>query len=396
MRILVVSPFQPHPDADHGGAVYLGVLLKALAKEAECCCVAFQQRGRLPEIPGVQLHLLPLPANAELGAAQLLRRRIRLARDWTLGRLPLVVAKHRSQEFRRLLHKVQQDFRPQVAMLEFAVMAQYLPDLQGCPRVFTDHEHGQAIPANLGPGSMGQDRDARLWQAYQQRYYPQAELLQALSSEDAQALQQSMGPTLQKPVGIRPPLVAVPKQAVQPAQTAQVMLFLGDYRHHPNPEAAAILAHQVLPLVRQKAPQAELWLAGPGGDANLQALQGQPGVRLLGFVADLPQLLGQARCLVSPMYSGSGVRIKSLTALAHGLPVVSNQLGLQGIAAPEPAVARGEDALSLAAASLRFMQDAEAAGIAGAAGRQWAAQNLGAQLLIQEQLARFQSLETHP
>ena len=106
---------------------------------------------------------------------------------------------------------------------------------------------------------------------------------------------------------------------------------------------------------------------------------------------DLAATLAQVRCLVAPVFSGSGVRIKVLTALAHGLPVVANELGLQGVEAPHSALGRGENADELATACVRFLDRAETAAAAGAAGREWATANLGAARLVSQQLALFRT-----
>src|SRR5690606_36059481 len=135
------------------------------------------------------------------------------------------------------------------------------------------------------------------------------------TSADAALLHQCMQGTV--PIGLRAPLVPLPRpeQSALPGRSAQVMLFLGDYRHHPNVESARVLATEVLPLLRRQARQAQLWLAGPYAGAGLRRLAELPGVRVMGFVAVLPSLLRQVLCLVAPVFSGGGVRIKVLTAL---------------------------------------------------------------------------------
>ncbi|MHC4512227.1 MAG: glycosyltransferase [Planctomycetota bacterium] len=388
MRILVVSPFEPHPAADHGGAVYLGAFLAELSRQADVRVVAFAQEPKAPALGGVTSHTVPFRRNDQLGPGALGLRRLRLLWLWGLSRLPLLVAKHRSRAFRELLHRVTLEFRPQLCLVEFAVMAQYLEDLPEQRCVLTDHEHGLAVPPSIGPGSFGRRRDEALWRDYVRRYYRQAEVVQALTQPDADRL----AALLERPVGVRPPLVPVPENPVTPASAERRLLFLGDYRHHPNPEAAAFLAHHVMPRVLDKVPDAELWLAGPRAGDEVRALGQHPGVRIVGYVENLQATLAKARCLLAPVFSGSGVRIKVLTALAHGLPVVANELGLQGVTAPHLALGRGEGADELAAACVRFLDSPEAAASAGAAGREWALANLGAARLVEQQLALFQAL----
>ena len=395
MRILVVSPFLPHPNADHGGAVYLGTFLAELAQLAQVQVVAFAPEPQTPEpltngtgaLGAVACHTVPFRRNDQLGPVELLRRRLGLLWLWGPRRQPLLVAKHRSQAFRRLLHQVKTAFRPQLCLVEFAVMAQYLDQLQG-PCVLTDHEHGLMPPPTIGSRSFGRRRDKALWASYVRRHYKQADVVQALAQADADRL----AALLDRPVRVRPPLVPLPETVVAPERADRRLLFLGDYLHHPNPEAAEFLAGQVMPRVRQRVPDAELWLAGPRAGQRVRALGQQPGVRFLGYEKDLASTLAQVRCLVAPVFSGSGVRIKVLTALAHGLPVVANELGLQGIAAPDGALLRGETADELADACVRFLDSPAAAAAAGAAGRDWARKTLGARSLVEQQLELFRAL----
>src|SRR5690606_31417257 len=98
----------------------------------------------------------------------------------------------------------------------------------------------------------------RLWRRYVARYYPLATRCQALTVADAEHLGAQTG----MPVAVRGPSVPLPPRAVAPGATGPVALFFGDYRHHPNPEAARHLAEEVWPTVRRALPAAELWLAG--------------------------------------------------------------------------------------------------------------------------------------
>ena len=388
MRILVVSPFQPHPDADHGGGVYLGTLLASMATRAEVATVHFQHSGDLPPLPGIEVYSLPRTRNPEMNSLQLWAGRVRLLRDWGARGFPLEVAKHRSPSFSDLLARAVREFRPEVAMVEFTVMAQYLPILRGVKTVFTDHENGQSLPKSFGPGDLARERDRRLWRRYVQHFYPMANLCQALNQDDAQHLSQLTG----SPVAVRPALVNIPDEPVLPAKTGPILFFFGNYTHHPNPEAACHLAREVLPRVRAQLPETKLWLAGPKAPPEVEALSKLGGVRVLGYVENLHALMREVRCLVAPVYSGSGTRIKVAMAMAHGLPVVSNQLGLQGLSPPREAIATGESADQLAAACLHFLTNPQAAAEAGTVARQFIQDSMGGDILLQQQLDRFGEL----
>lgn len=66
-----------------------------------------------------------------------------------------------------------------------------------------------------------------------------------------------------------------------------------------------------------------------------------------GFVPDLSHMLGSAKLFVAPVLSGAGVKIKNVTAMAAGLPLLTTTCGMEGIqapgAAPVACVADGPD-----------------------------------------------------
>jgi glycosyltransferase involved in cell wall biosynthesis len=55
------------------------------------------------------------------------------------------------------------------------------------------------------------------------------------------------------------------------------------------------------------------------------------GVHVLGWLADLPNFYRQLRLVVNPVYRGTGLKIKTVEALAHHRPVISYAVGLEGM-----------------------------------------------------------------
>jgi glycosyltransferase involved in cell wall biosynthesis len=387
MRILLCAPFAPDPAASHGGGAYLGALAEALAAQCELGVLCLGTKAELERLPfrsRLPWALAVPPRLRPTGAMRLVHQGVML---WRWRHLPLVAAKHWQRNFAAALTNARAQFRPDVILLELAQLAQYLPQLVGTPTVFTDHEAGCPANTRTGLGDRGDQRDRRLWHRYVHRHYPLASLLQALTSEDAAQL----ATQLDREVLVRPPVVAVPGHAAAPAQAPPRALFLGDYRHAPNVAAARRLALELLPHLRAGCPAAELWLAGPN-DAPLQDLDGRPGLRRLGFQPDLAALLGSVRLLLAPVDLGGGFRVKLLTALAHGVPVVTNRLGARGLDAPAAARRVAEDDAGLAEAALGWLRDAAAAGTAGAIAHAWARAQVSADAVAQLQLARCREL----
>lgn len=388
VRLLYATPFLPHEGADHGGGAYLAALLGALAARADVALVSFATDAELRArtAPAGRLASVDLVARTLRGEGSRPRHALRMLARFVAG-TPIAAAKFTSRTMAAALHDAALRFSPDVVLLEMSVMAQFVHAVAGSPTIVTDHEAGGAIPASLGFG-LGQRHDRHLWRGYVDHHYRAASSVQALNDDDASTLSARLG----RPVAVRPPTVAMPALAAEPASAGARMLFVGDYAHHPNPVAAAWLVRELLPAVRARVPHAELWLAGPRATDEVRALAAAAGVRVLGFVPDLAALYRDVRCLVAPLFSGSGSRIKVLTALAHGVGVVSNALGLRGIAAPPPAVQRGESTAALCDAVVPLLVDAESARRAGAAARAWALAHVSPDAVARRQLELCEAL----
>jgi Methyltransferase domain/Glycosyl transferases group 1 len=82
------------------------------------------------------------------------------------------------------------------------------------------------------------------------------------------------------------------------------------------------------PRVRQAIPNAALHVVGSVGSA---VAFDEPGVMRLGQVDDLGPIYGAARAVINPAVAGTGIKIKTLEALAHLRPLVTWPSGLDGV-----------------------------------------------------------------
>lgn len=133
--------------------------------------------------------------------------------------------------------------------------------------------------------------------------------------------------------GIRAHLVPiieewVPTRAAYSAR--QDLLFLGNYTHEPNVDAATWLVSEIMPRVWKRIPHMRLTLAGAEPTPAIERLSSDR-VTVTGFVPDVRQLFDHARLSVSPLRFGAGMKGKIVQSLAHGLPVVTTSIGAEGI-----------------------------------------------------------------
>lgn len=114
-----------------------------------------------------------------------------------------------------------------------------------------------------------------------------------------------------------------------PVQQA-VLLFVGGAHHKPNHDAMGWFIDDVLPHVRTRC---ELRIVG---DWPQEFIRTHPQATFLGRLsrADLYQQYGEAALIIAPLRYGAGVKRKVVEALVLGKPVLSTDVGFEGIALP--------------------------------------------------------------
>ncbi len=169
------------------------------------------------------------------------------------------------------------------------------------------------------------------------------------------------------------PWTIEPRPVATPFADRAGIAFVGGFRHHPNPDAACWLAHEIMPLVWREAPEIELVLIGPDMPECVRALA-RPGVRVLGHVPDLDAVLATVRLTVAPLRFGAGLKGKVLTSFAAGLPCVMSATAAEGMDLPRRLAALVcTTAAEHAATILAIHGDPERAAAVAADGLDWVA-----------------------
>jgi glycosyltransferase involved in cell wall biosynthesis len=108
------------------------------------------------------------------------------------------------------------------------------------------------------------------------------------------------------------------------------LLFVGNYTHEPNVDAALWLCAEIMPLVWKRLPDVRVTLAGAEPTRAVRALANRRVV-VRGYVPNLEPLFDDVRVVVAPLRYGAGVKGKIVQALAHGIPTVTTSVGAEGI-----------------------------------------------------------------
>ncbi|CAL99457.1 GT2 family glycosyltransferase [Saccharopolyspora erythraea NRRL 2338] len=148
-------------------------------------------------------------------------------------------------------------------------------------------------------------------------------------------------------------------QAADPAGRRDV-LFVGSFDHPPNSDAVRWAAQEIMPLVREKCPDAVLHVVGSNPTGEVRELAGR-GVEVHGWVPDLAPLYRRSRVTLAPLRFGAGVKGKVGESLGEGVPVVGTTVATEGMHLVDGRdVLVADDARGFADAVVRLLIDDEA------------------------------------
>lgn len=108
------------------------------------------------------------------------------------------------------------------------------------------------------------------------------------------------------------------------------VIFYGAMGRTENVDAVVWLVTEVLPLV--KDTEIEVLIIGSHPTDQVKALESDR-VHVLGFVDSIGDYFKDALCLAAPLRQGAGVKIKILEAMSAGIPVLTTDVGIEGIPA---------------------------------------------------------------
>lgn len=110
-----------------------------------------------------------------------------------------------------------------------------------------------------------------------------------------------------------------------------IIVFGGSFDVRMNQDAVCWFTAKIWPLVRQQIPGVQFWIVGRNPNPEIWKLAGEPGIKVTGTVEDVREYYGRAKVFVVPLRFGGGTKLKTLEAMAMGLPVVSTAVGAQGL-----------------------------------------------------------------
>jgi glycosyltransferase involved in cell wall biosynthesis len=297
------------------------------------------------------------------------------------------------ERVRSLVHQ----WSPDLVQIEYHVMGQYIPYLDGttAPRVLTEYEPGiraapylQTVSPVINPLIHQLDRLA--WRRFETRVIRSVQAVVVFTSDDKKSLET---------LGLKTRLVHIPfgtnlpDQPLNPSGCPPLsLLFLGSFIHPPNVEAALRLASVIYPSVRNRYPELELYIAGDQPPPELKKFSSE-AVHITGLVPEITPYLNQAAVFVAPLFSGGGMRVKVLEALAAGKAIVATPLAIEGLNLHDgEQISIAQDDREITAKIIQLISNPDLRTAQAKRARAWALANLGWGQAVESYEALWQDL----
>jgi glycosyltransferase involved in cell wall biosynthesis len=367
MRILLVSPMVPRENGPGAIPSLLYAEVVGLRERHEVTVVTAigdeageEEAARTLRKEGLDLHLAdrrrPPPG---LGRT---RRQLRLASSWLRGTWPWSTVWFAAPGIQAAIDRLVAHRSFDLIAVEFSAMGVFR--LPPAPAVLTEHE--VVNPAELRQAAAGvpgwprwalRELDRRRWPAFQSNIWRRFDRVQVFTELDASAVTR-LAPEIAARVRVNPFGLVLPQPADPRRERPGTVLFLGNFTHPPNRDAALWLAREIMPHLRSHHPGALLRIAGAFPTREVLELA-QADVEVVPDPLDVRPHLAEACVVLAPVRIGGGMRMKVLYGLASGKPVVTTPLGTEGFASLAsflPLVV-AEDAESIALATARLLRE---------------------------------------
>jgi O-antigen biosynthesis protein len=193
--------------------------------------------------------------------------------------------------------------------------------------------------------------------AFEERIVVRSDLAVTVSSDEADLLRAVDGCCPIRPIRPSEPSISLGTQTFEARVGVAYVAGWMAGTTSPNADGLRWFVGEVLPLVRQAIPWVRVQVTGANPPPDLLELA-DPTLWFTGQVADLASFYDQVRVVIAPIRFGAGVKVKTIQALQHGVPVVATTCGAEGIETHGlDAITIADDAAGFAAAVITLLSD---------------------------------------
>jgi len=121
-------------------------------------------------------------------------------------------------------------------------------------------------------------------------------------------------------------------QSIHSFEERKHFITVGNFQHAPNADSVIYLKESLWPEIRKSIPEAQLHCYGAYVPKNISSLHDEKnGFLIQGWLEDLDAAMKQARVCLAPLRFGAGIKGKIMDATCNGTPVVTTNIGAEGM-----------------------------------------------------------------
>jgi len=336
MKILILSPKVPYPPRDGGAIATLGLARGLASSGAEITMLCLNTRKHytdssvLPDKLTSVIKIIPVYHDTEIHFTKAIYNLIFSSEPYSGTRLI-------SKAFEVKLTEILKDNEFDIIQLEGPYMGYYIPLIREHSKAKislrahnVEHEiwaRKAAHESNLVTSKYLLMLSKRIRQ-HESKILDASDLLVPISERDEKLLL-NLNPSLRSvviPAGVDADNYPESKDPEYPS-----LFFIGSLDWMPNQEGLIWFLENVWPEV-QKLNDIKFHVAGRNAPGWLERkIMAKEEVVFHNEVEDAYEFMNKYAIMVSPIFSGSGIRIKILEAMMMGKVVISTRIGSEGI-----------------------------------------------------------------
>ena len=340
MRILVVANKMPYPAKD-GGAIATLTLARSLRK---CGCIVdllamntskhFCDIGDIPAEISSEINFHAVPIDTTIRATAALKNLL-------FSSLPYNAERFINKDFEKKLCELLAANSYDIVQLEGLYLCPYIPAIRKCTQAKValrahnvEHEIWSRMVENEKsfPKRFYKRIIAKRMRKFELSYINSYDYLVPITDRDAEFFSKNGNtrPLFVAPTGIESDNSLLSIDGVK--SEFPTFSYIGALDWQPNCEGLTWFVENVWNEYRHKHADAKFRVAGRNADPAFANFLKTNGVDYLGEVESAADFYASGSIFVVPLFSGSGMRIKIVEAMAAGKAVITTTLGTEGIA----------------------------------------------------------------
>jgi sugar transferase (PEP-CTERM/EpsH1 system associated) len=250
---------------------------------------------------------------------------------------PYAIKKYESAAMLRKITELEREHAFDLLVCDFLAPAANVPQTLNAPAVLFQHNVEAVIWQRHYEVVTNPIKKAYLYGQWQKMQRFEKEMCSrfdcviAVSAEDRDLMKREYGAqaVFDVPTGVDTEFYR-PSGAIESSKHG--IVFTGSMDWLPNEDAIRYFMREIMPLIKNKVPDASLTVVGRNPPSSLVDLSKEdPSLVITGRVDDVRPYIESAAAYVVPLRIGGGTRLKIFEAMAMEKPVVSTTIGAEGL-----------------------------------------------------------------